>query len=705
MKSSDPTMPPPGAARAVGSPLAGCSIEAVLHVGPVFTVYRAADAHGLERVALKEYCPQALCTRDAEGAPQLRDPEDPQAFAAFEAGRAAFVEELHTLQQLRLPGLVRLRGIVESEGSLCALMPLLPGAPLDRLSIPQDDEGLHALLLALLEPLAQLHAASLVHGALHAGQLLWAPPRPPVLLGLGLTARALGLASQEVGAPELDARSAHLPRGPWTDVYTLAAMVLHQLTGQPWRGGDGGDTVAVRLQQALGPAREPAQRQVLVKALEAALAPSPTDRPAHAGVLRDLLGGGEPATATPRPRARQPAATHAFAAPQGQHAAAHAFSRPRGQPAADGAFAAPQGQPAAEDAFAAPQGQPADGATRPQPHRQPQEPDWERMVPAFRQGDAFVMPPAPRQRNDSARMLVLTLLVGLGCGAMGWWVHGLWQEETERNRINQLIAQAAAPHAVAPPVWSDSPPSLPPLAAPVDPAPGAAEVPAAAAATDGAASPFTAAGARTEPLVTAGQADAAAPLSRPSDTVAAPAAPASRPDPATFMADLQSPEGAEPLARDAAALAPGASAAAQAAGAGGRTAQEGQGAQEGMAQAQATAAVAPGPGGPAMTVRPSLPAGERPAAPPRAQAAREPSPPARAEARPRADVRKQAPEPVRAASAKSAATPVRTGAPRNACAALNKYALLQCMQRQCNQSSWRQHPQCQRLIKDNVLSL
>jgi serine/threonine protein kinase len=661
MKLHDPTTPPSGIARAVGSPLAGCSIEAVLHTGPVFTLYRAVQAAGRERVVLKEYCPQALCERGADGAPLLRDPDDAQAFAAFEAGRAAFVDELHTLQQLRLPGLVQVRGILETEGSLCALLPLLPGVTLDELPLPQTDPALHALLLSLLEPLAQLHAAGLVHGALHARQLLWASGRMPVLLGFSLAARALGLAPEASGqAPELDPRSAHLPRGPWTDVYALAALVLQRLTGQPWLQADpahAAEGVAARLEQALGTAREPAQRRVLVKALAAALAPAPDERPAHAGVLRELLGGStpqwppgaEPATVQAAPRFDGPAAA-AAAVPRAEP------RRPRTQPEApwpgihhpDAArpYTAPEGteHPRMPPRHARGAGAAVHAAA-----------SWDRTVPTFRQGDSFVMPETPRQRNDSLRTLALTLLVGLGCGAMGWWVHGLWAAETERNRINRLIAQAAT-QVQSTPAWSaDEAPSLPPLAAPVEPAALAAD--SAPPPSHAELSPLPAS-AQHAALATAPQGDGVplpavvAELAPRVDAVGA-ASPALAPQ--AVPAPLR--EGAAPQA-DALALAP-----------------------------------PPPPAVPGALLNAPPPPAPRQTAVPRTERAA-----TLVQVRPEP---KAAPRPV---AARTELPPARAGAPRNACGALAKYALLQCMQRQCAQSSWRKHPQCLRLLNDNVLS-
>lgn len=677
MKLHDPTTPPPGgAARAVGSPLAGCSIEAVLHAGPVFTLYRAVQASGRERVVIKEYCPQALCERGPHGAPLLRDPDDAGAFAAFEAGRAAFVDELHTLQPLRLPGLVQVRGILETEGSLCAVLPLLPGVTLAEVPLPPSDAALHALLLSLLEPLAQLHAAGLVHGALHERQLLWASGHMPVLLGFGLAAQALGPPPPQGVAqpPELDPRSAHLPRGAWTDVYALAALVMGCLAGRPWTQldpADAADGVAARLEQALGPAAEPLQRRVLVKALCAALAAAPDERPPHAGALRELLGGSAPLWQAGREHEdeRRTAPRGGAGMPgQGGGASAAAGPRTRSQPEAPWPGIR---HPDAGRADPEPSGRAA-GAPSPQrPARMPGHggaAGWDRSVPAFRQGDAFVMLETPRQRNDSLRILALTLAVGLVCGAMGWWVHGVWQEESERHRINQLIAQAAT-RAPATPGWSaGEPPALPALAPPVETAALAAEPPALAPSQ-----PQPQATARAEPSAAATPhappAEPMAPALAQTDGAGLPAAVAdvepkaqALPTPALLprmdMSPAPLPSRVETASRADAAALP-------------------------LPVAQPAVVQAPAPAA-------------RAAAVPRPERA------AVAQARPDRAEAKPAPRPV---SARADTPPARAGAsPRNTCGALSKYALLQCMQRQCVQPSQRKHPQCQRLLNDNVLT-
>jgi hypothetical protein len=106
---------------------------------------------------------------------------------------------------------------------------------------------------------------------------------------------------------------------------------------------------------------------------------------------------------------------------------------------------------------------------------------------------------------------------------------------------------------------------------------------------------------------------------------------------------------------------------------------------------------------PVPAARSTLASGSKRDAQERTQAARESArkPSRTAVAKARTEVR----EPPRTGPARTAAAvPASTGAPRSACGALSKYALLQCMQRQCNHSSWRKHPQCQRLINQNVLS-
>lgn len=471
----------PLAARAVGSVLAGCRIEAVLHVGPVFTVYRAGDALGGGRYALKEYAPSNLCERDAQGAPRLRDPSDAAASAAFDAGRAACLEEWRLLARLRLPGLVPVLQASEAQACPCALMPLLPGVPLSRREPPRDDAALRELFTALLEPLSQVHAAGLVHGGLHGDQLLWAPNQRPVLLGYGYAARALCLPQAlEQVAPELRPEGAHLPRGPWTDLYALAATVLQHVTGQPWDGSADAADMAAALDAAL-PTPAGVLRPRLVQALHACLRPSPTGRPEGALALRALLGGGPgagpaqaaagrapsagpagvppPLRETPGPRvAPAPAAAPAAMPPAEAKAPAFAFMSP-----AQAAENLGQGRPGAF-----PAGEPARGGAtgRAEPGAVPTPPSGvepDALSGAFAPADAGLGPDftadaglraahpvsaPPRSERPSPRVLAawaasaLVLAAGLGLGA--WWVQGLWQAEQEREHLGRLMAEAAA---------------------------------------------------------------------------------------------------------------------------------------------------------------------------------------------------------------------------------------------------------------------
>lgn len=660
MTPSDASTPPvPSAARAAGSALAGHRIEAVLHAGPVFTVYRAVDALGIERVALKEYCPQAQCGRDAEGAPALRDPNDPAAHAAFEAGRAAFVEEMRRLSRLRLPGVVRVRDLIEAEGSLCALMPLLPGVPLDEFPPSQNDEALHALLLSLVEPLAQLHAAGQVHGALHARQLLWPPGRAPVLLGFGSAARALGV------LPEPDDRAPELrtpdPQpgpavGPWTDVYALAAMVMRQLSGRPWDDAAAGIGVAALLEKALGPAGDAGKRHVLVKALQSSLDRTPTRRPHHAGELRaQLVAAGVSRSAKGSGAAPSP-------------------SQPR---------PAPQPGEAGRASSRLPEAMARSG---PEP-----------AMPALRPDGSCVIPQPPRRRDDSRRNAFLVLALAVGCVASGWWVRGLWSDEQDRQRIDRLLVGAANPPAWAAATDGSDLAGLPPLP-PLSAARGAMEQPPALgepAPLDALAEVRAPAAAEAMPVAGASVAPVE-PLAvaREAHPAVVEAAPVPAPVAATPVTAQRAPAAAAVQVPEPAAVA------------------QTPALEKPFVSAAPPVTLATAPQAAPVVPPPVAAAADKPAREAAPSPARAQPPSAQPTSRPsaRADERRGMARSAEAKSTRSAKAPVKATAsraasvaPRAACGTQAKYALLQCMKRQCSQSSQRDHPQCQ-LLRENVIS-
>ncbi|WP_157266162.1 hypothetical protein [Azohydromonas aeria] len=564
---SSEDLPSPAPVRAVGTVLAGCRIEAVLHAGPVCTVYQAGDAVGAARLALKEYAPAALCVRDADGTPRLRDPDDAAARAAFETGRAACLEELRLLSRLRLPGLVTVLQASETEGSLCGVMPLLPGVTLDRLPPARSDDEVRELLLALLEPLAQLHAAGLVHGGLHARQLVWAPGQRPVLLGFQSAARALRQADAFLdAAPEVRPEGAHLPRGPWTDLHALACTVLRHTTSGAW---DGSTTtaadVALALERAL-PAPGGRTRQRLVQALQACLRPSPTERPAGAVALRALLGDAP--TAAPSVQPPHPALRRTEAA---AGSAAAGLGPAAGAPARPGAGRAAQAPPSSAAA-----GMPASG----------QDPALAERPGAADETAAPRAPPAPVGARDVGRdpfpaeapdrlpalsrpraglraaLLGLPLLALLGYGA--WWLQERWQAGQEQERVGRLLAQAASPASAPapvpprqlpmPPVEVLPDPQAPRVARPEAPAPGGlagARPPATLLGAGAGAGAGTGTGTGTAEVGPDGAAPAVAPPSvtglgaaTPSAAPEAPATPPARQPKAASRSDAPPPPAA-----------------------------------------------------------------------------------------------------------------------------------------------------------------
>jgi hypothetical protein len=727
-------------------------IERVLAASGFSVVYRAVDRALGRPVAIKEYLPASLALRDADGQVVLRSATQAEV---FERGRAAFVEESRQLACCEHPSLVHVLRVWESRGTAYRAMPCYPGKTLlelrEAMRDPPDEAALRALLDGLLGALGTLHEAGLVHGAVAPDNILLLPDDRPVLLDFGAVRRALvGSSAQGLMAllepsfapmERIGASPEAPPQGPWTDLYSVAALLRYCIGGRLPAPATLAATpplepmaeVLRRLREHSPKARYSAE---LLHAIDATLAPRPNDRPQSVAQFRALLDGRlDPSALRADARVRRSAAA----------AAAVADSVPRAAPAA-----APTPPPAAASPFGAGE------ATRPRvqvpPPARPQfdreepafieEPSDESVVAALERAMASITPAAAtgaaaapgdgpsrtarsyeaprraaaREGEPRQRRVVWSSVVALlmALGAIGWELSHQWTADQVKEAIASATGQVersasetfarvqASVSAALDRVQGQATPAADAPLAALPAAPTAAGTSARPSAPGSSATDAATASLRAADAALAG-ATVVPPL--PGTAADARAAPGRAP-PAeaatTARADATAPTSTAPPA----AAAPAAT----------ETVEAPHSAP--MAAAPAPVQQAAVPETPPATAAPARTA--RTAPPSRASVARAASrtaPSARdssarrsvaaASSRAPAEVAAAAPAPVAAPAppvVEAAPPPKREAvvakgpaSPREACGERTQFALYYCMQTQCEQSQWSQHAQCKRL--------
>ena len=146
-----------GNALPVGTHLSEFEVTGVIGEGGFGIVYLAWD-HSLQRkVALKEYMPASLASREHVTV-RVRSTRHKET---FEAGMKSFINEARLLAQFDHPSLVKVYRFWEAHGTAYMVMPLYEGTTLkDRLREmggPPDEAWLTGLLAPLTEALAVIH--------------------------------------------------------------------------------------------------------------------------------------------------------------------------------------------------------------------------------------------------------------------------------------------------------------------------------------------------------------------------------------------------------------------------------------------------------------------------------------------------------------------------------------------------------------------
>lgn len=306
-----PLPPPP---LPIGTRVGSFELLSVLGLGQYGYGYRVWDTETKAEYVVKEYLPLEWARREGATAIVPQRPEDAEAFAQ---GRRAFLAEGQLLAQVRHESLIHVYGSWEENGSAYMAMDPVPGrdlrATMQARGRAPRESSLRVLLTELLGAVGALHRAGVEHRDIGLSSVVIGPDHRAVLMDL-CTPRRLAIVRGVGGSagpregfapPEMHDSGRALPRGPWTDLYALGAVMYCLMTGKP------PPPAPQRAREAAAATRmwaRPLRRRYALEWLALVqwlLAPQPQDRPQDVDAVHAALADPSRLPAGLRPRRRE----------------------------------------------------------------------------------------------------------------------------------------------------------------------------------------------------------------------------------------------------------------------------------------------------------------------------------------------------------------------------------------------------------------
>jgi serine/threonine protein kinase len=278
-------------------------LEQVLGVGGFGIVYRGKDVHFGESVAIKEYFPGAISDR-VDG--MTVTPTDSSSEEIYQLGRQKFMEEAKLLWNLshpeRHPNIVSVRSLFEIHGTAYMVMDFESGVSLSQMlreGKKFDEQGLLAIIRPIADGLERAHKVGVLHRDIKPANILVSPEGRPVLIDFGsarfessnATNTKVTFYTPPYAAIEQYVKS--YPQGPWTDIYALGVVLYQCVTGEKplevlerMHGEDG---------HALSDREWPGFSKTFTRAVDAAMAIRPLERPANLSAWLKMFEVKEPA--------------------------------------------------------------------------------------------------------------------------------------------------------------------------------------------------------------------------------------------------------------------------------------------------------------------------------------------------------------------------------------------------------------------------
>ncbi|MFS2036690.1 protein kinase domain-containing protein [Polaromonas sp. CT11-55] len=280
------------AALAPGQTVFEYRIEKMLGGGGFGITYLAQDINLQLPVAIKEYFPGDLAVRAADLSVHVRSGENR---GQFQWGLERFLDEARALASFRHPNIVRVLRYFKENGTAYIVMEYESGDPLKRWLAKQpalDQQGLLKIVYPLMDGLEAVHKVNFLHRDIKPDNIYIRADGTPVLLDFGAARRLTG--NQDMtnivspGFAPFEQYHSKGHQGPWTDVYSLGAVMYWMTTGhKPMESAS-----RVR-EDSMPKAADTASAVVfgapLLRAIDWAMTPNETQRPQDIAALRQAL--------------------------------------------------------------------------------------------------------------------------------------------------------------------------------------------------------------------------------------------------------------------------------------------------------------------------------------------------------------------------------------------------------------------------------
>lgn len=286
-------------------------IEGVLGKGGFGITYLARDVTLDMPVAIKEMLPDGIATRvgGSQVVAQTHSLEESFAWA-----RQRFLEEARMLARLNHRNIVRVQRMLEANGTAYMVMEYVEGQGFDdwlRQNPRMTESQLLGIILPLLEGLEHVHSHGMLHRDIKPENIFITREGRVLLLDFGsarMDAAGRTTAMTTVvseGYSPLEQYQTKSTQGPYTDIYSLAAVMARAITGaripNPLeRHSD------VSCFQPLALRRLRGWNPSLLHAVDAGLAIMPRDRMPSIAEFRRLLGSPPPLPAPTSLKGRLP---------------------------------------------------------------------------------------------------------------------------------------------------------------------------------------------------------------------------------------------------------------------------------------------------------------------------------------------------------------------------------------------------------------